>query len=172
MPFEINLQKINLWQTHNWSWQSSWKFCENGTESTRHVYSQVSDYNDVHRLYGADLYYHSTCMKNHVRKTESTHSSRPALDKAVALLTPAALSWTGYILSEVGDKVNKIIHPNQIYNYHVQSFLIQKLGEGIRFCPSTRKNKSFMFFQLIYQRMILLEKCGRQTSSKMCRYIT
>ena len=111
-------------------------------------------------------------MKNHVRKTESTHSSRPALDKAVALLTPAALSGTGYILSEVGDKVNKIIHPNQIYNYHVQSFLIQKLGEGIRFCPSTRKNKSFMFFQLIYQRMILLEKCGRQTSSKMCRYIT
>ena len=64
MPFEINLQKINLWQTHNWSWQSSWKFSENGTESTHHVYNQVSDCTDVHRLYGADLYYHSICMKN------------------------------------------------------------------------------------------------------------
>ena len=38
------------------------------------------------------------------------------------------------------------MHPNQIHNYQVKSFLIQKLGEGIKFCSSARKNESLMFF--------------------------
>ena len=63
------------------------------------------------------------------------------MDVAVSL-TPTFLSATGFTLS----KVSEIIDPNQMYNYQVKSFLI--LGEGIKFCPSTRQNKSLMFFSL------------------------
>ena len=66
----------------------------------------------------------------------------------LASLTPAFLNGTGFTLSKVRDKVNEIIHPNQIHNYHVKSFLIQKLGEGIRFCPSTQKNELLMFLSV------------------------
>ena len=88
-------------------------------------------------------------MRNYVRKTESienldkmsngnevedlAHSSHQVLDKIVPSLTPALLSGTAFTLSEVRDKFNKIIHPNQIHNYQVKSFLIQKLGEVIKF---------------------------------------
>ena len=33
-------------------------------------YNRISDWTNVHILYGADLYYHSTCMRNYVQKTE------------------------------------------------------------------------------------------------------
>ena len=68
-------------------------------------------------------------MRNYVRKTESfdnsinmrnnsevedlAHRSRQGLDKVVASLTLALLSGTGFILDEVRDKVNEIMHPNQ-----------------------------------------------------------
>ena len=65
------------------------------------------------------------------------------MEKVVASLTPALLSGTGFALSKVRDKVNEIIHPNQIHNYQLKSFLIQNLDVGIKFCPSTRKNDFF-----------------------------
>ena len=104
------------------------------------VYNHISDWTDVHRLYGADLYYHSTCMRNYLpaivmsnsnEVEDLAHSSHQALDKVVVSLTPALLSGTGFTLSEVRDKVNKIMYPNQIHNNQVKSFLIQKLGEGL-----------------------------------------
>ena len=126
------------------------------------VYNRVSDCAELHRLYGADLYYQSTCMRNYIRKTESVnnldnmsninevedlaHSSRQALDKVVASLTPALLSGAGFTLGKVRNEINEIIHPNQIHNYQVKLFLIQKLGEGIKFCPSTRKNQYLNLF--------------------------
>ena len=69
-------------------------------------------------------------MRNYVRKTESidnldkmsnsnevedlARSSHQVLDKVVASLTPTLLSETVFTLSEVRDKFNKIMHPNQI----------------------------------------------------------
>ena len=113
-------------------------------------------------LYGADLCFHSTCMRNYIRKPEIidnldnasnsnevedlAHSSRQVLDKVVASLIPALLSGIGSSLSEVRDKVNEIMHPNQIDNYQVKSFLIHKLSEGIKLYPSTRINESLIFF--------------------------
>ena len=86
------------------------------------AYNRISDYTSVHRLYGADLHYHSTCMRNYVLKTESVDnsdimsnknevenledSSCQILDKAVASLTPALLSGTGFTLSEVRNNVS------------------------------------------------------------------
>ena len=92
------------------------------------VYNCISDCTDVYRLYGTDLYYYSTCMRNSLRKTESIdnsenmsnsnevedllHSSHQALNKLVAPLIPAFLSKTGFTLSKVRDEVNEIMHPN------------------------------------------------------------
>ena len=87
-------------------------------------------------------------MSNSNEVKDLEHSNCQALDKVVASLTPALLSGTGFTLSEVRDKVSKIMHPNQVHNYQVNSFLIQNLGEGIKFYPSTRKNKSLMFFSV------------------------
>ena len=69
-------------------------------------------------------------MRNYVRKTESidnfdkmnnsnevedlAHNSHQVLDKVVASLTPTLLSEIVFTLSEVRDKFNKIMHPNQI----------------------------------------------------------
>ena len=102
------------------------------------VYNCISDCTDIHKLYGADLYYHNTGMTNYVRKSESVnnsdsisnsnevedfaHNSHQELDKFVASLIFTLL---GFTLSEVKDKVNKIMHPNQIHNYQVKSFLIR-----------------------------------------------
>ena len=35
------------------------------------VYKRFSDCTDASRLYGADIYYHSTCMRNYIREEES-----------------------------------------------------------------------------------------------------
>ena len=86
------------------------------------VYNRISDYTSVHRLYGTNLHYHSTNMRNYVQKKESIdnsdimsnrnkvedleNSSSQVLDKVVASLTPALLSGTGFTLSEVRNKVN------------------------------------------------------------------
>ena len=100
-------------------------------------------------------------MRNYVQKTESidnlddmsnsnevedlAYSSRQTLNKVVATLTPYLFGGAGFTLNKVRDKVNEIMHPNQIHNYQVKSFLILKLGEGIKICPSTLKNESLMF---------------------------
>ena len=105
----------------------------------------IQSYFGLHRLYGADLHYHSTSMRNCVQKTGDVynsgnmsnrnedenlaHSSCQALNNVVASLTPALLSATGFTLYKVRGKVNKTMHPNQVHNYQVKSFLIQKLGE-------------------------------------------
>ena len=127
------------------------------------VYNRISDCTDTARLYGADVCYHSKCMRNYVRETKTAdnpehisddgdeiedfpRSNREALENVVAPLTPALLSGTGFTLSEVRDRVNEFVHPNQIYNYQVKFLLIEKLSNGIKFCPSTRKNEPLMFF--------------------------
>ena len=93
-------------------------------------------------------------MRNYVQKTESIDNldnmsnSNEVEDLAYSsrqTLTPYLFSGTGFTLNKVRDKVNEIMHPNQIHNYQVKSFLILKLGEGIKFCPSTLKNESLMF---------------------------
>ena len=62
--------------------------------------------------------------------------------------TSPLISGIGLILSGVREKINKIIHSNQIHNNQVKSFLIQKLGEGIEFCSSTRKKESLKSFSV------------------------
>ena len=39
------------------------------------VFNPVPDCTDVHRLYGADLYYYIICMRNCVQKTQSVNNS-------------------------------------------------------------------------------------------------
>ena len=78
-------------------------------------------------------------MSNSNEVEDLPHNSPEVLDKFVASLTPTLLSGTGFTLSEVRDKVNGIVHPNQIHNYQVILFQIQKLGEGMKFCPSAQK---------------------------------
>ena len=39
------------------------------------AFNPVPDCTDVHRLYGADLYYYITCMRNCVQKTQSVNNS-------------------------------------------------------------------------------------------------
>ena len=52
-------------------------------------------------------------MRNNSEVEDLAHRSRQGLDKVVASLTLALLSGTGFILDEVRDKVNEIMHPNQ-----------------------------------------------------------
>ena len=92
-----------------------------------------------------ESFYISDNMSNSNEVEDFTDSSQQALDKVAVSLTSALLRGTGFTLREFRDKVNEIMHPNQIHNYQVKSFLIQNLGEGIKFCPLTRKNESSMF---------------------------
>ena len=88
---------------------------------------------------------HSDNVSNSNEVEELAHNSCKALNKVLASLIPALLSGTGFTLSEVRANLNEVMHPNQIHNYQVKSFMIQKLGEGIKFCLSTWKNKSLTF---------------------------
>ena len=72
-------------------------------------------------------------MSNSTEVEDLAHSSHQVLDKVVASLTTALFSGTIFTLSDVRDKFNKILHPNQIHNYQVKSLLIPKLSEGIKF---------------------------------------
>ena len=105
-------------------------------------------------------------MSNSNKLEELSPSTHPELDKVLVSLPPALFSGTVFTLSEARGKVNKIMLPNQINNSQVKSFLIKKLSEGISFSPSTRRSESLMFYQPIYQPMILLKKFDRQMSSK------
>ena len=96
-------------------------------------------------------------MSNSNEIEDLAHSSRQVLNKVVESLTPALLSGIGFTFSEVRDKVNEIMFPNQILNYQVKSFLMQKLGEGIKFCPSTRKNE-LMFFSADLSLDVIAQK--------------
>ena len=155
------------------------KFLEVANKKLDAVYTRVCDCTDPCRMYGADLYYHSTCMRNYIRE-EKTHdnpdicspsdvqesdhivqSNREALEKVVASLTPSFLSGTGFTLSEVRDRVNELVHPNQIHNYQVKLFLKDKLSDAVKFCPSTRKNESLMFFSAT----LLAEDIARKVRS-------
>ena len=72
---------------------------------------------------------------------------------------------TCFALSVVRDKVKEIVHPNQIHNY--KSFLIKKAGWRYPILSINTEKWIFdVFFQSIYQRMILPEKYYQQTSSK------
>ena len=73
-------------------------------------------------------------------------SNRDALEKVVTSLTQAFITGTGFTLSEVRVRVNELVHPSQIHHYQIKSFLKEKLGDTVKFCPSTRKNESLMFF--------------------------
>ena len=72
-------------------------------------------------------------MSNRNEVEDLAHSSLQALDKVVASLAPSLLRGTGFTLSELRDKINEIMRPNQIHNYQVKSFLIQKLVKASSF---------------------------------------
>ena len=128
------------------------KFLEVTKKRFDAVYKRTPDCTDASRLYGADIWYHSACMRNYIRERksdnpdisspadgdeldDSVQSNREVLEKIVASLTPAFLIGIGFTLSEV--RVNELVHPNQIHKRSrvmTSSFI------------STRKNEPLMFF--------------------------
>ena len=47
------------------------KFLEVAKKRLDAVYKRISDCTDASRLYGADIYYHSACMRNYIRDGKS-----------------------------------------------------------------------------------------------------
>ena len=118
------------------------------------------DNTDVQKLHSADLYYHSKSMGNYVQKTERidnsndrsnsnevkdlTHRSLEALDKIVASLASALHSGSGFKLSEVRDKVNEIVHPNQTYTARKTTFSFSTCSEKMVFQKKLHWNIIFL----------------------------
>ena len=105
--------------TFIFKWITNHKFLEVTKKWLDAVYRRISDCTDASRLYGADIYYHSTCMRNYIRDRKShgdldisspadvtepdqiLQSNRDALEKVVTSLTQAFITGTGFTLSEV-----------------------------------------------------------------------
>ena len=66
------LTKNNIYDKHRLEVDSrAEKFLKMAKNRLHDLYNRISSCTDVHRLYGSDLYYHSKCMGNYLRKTGS-----------------------------------------------------------------------------------------------------
>ena len=66
------LTKNNIYDKHRLEVDSrAEKFLKMAKNRLHDLYNCISGCTDVHRLYGSDLYYHSKCMGNYLRKTGS-----------------------------------------------------------------------------------------------------
>ena len=151
MSFAINLQKKKKnYDKHRLEVDSQGETFSKITKNQfDDVYSRILDNTDVQKLCSTDLYYHSKSIGNYVQKTERidnsnersnsnevkdlAHRSTEALDKIVASLASALDSGSGFKLSEVRDKVNEIVHPNQMHTARKTIFSFSKCSEKMVF---------------------------------------
>jgi hypothetical protein len=120
------------------------------------VYTRICDLDSDSRIFGADLYYHSSCFSSYILKYKrATNPSqgelvinttkRDVFKRHIDFVNNIIDQGSGISLSEIRDMVNDKDGIN-ITNSEVKTFLISLMNNHIQFCPSTRLNESLYVF--------------------------
>ena len=119
------------------------------------VYIRTCNLQDTSKVFGANLYYHCTCLppyinKYHRTKTKKETSNIKPTKRDIFILYIDILqtifdAGTTIFQSEIRDMINDECNINMI-NSEVKNFLTEHFAEKIQFCPSERANKSLFVF--------------------------
>jgi len=124
------------------------------------VYVSTCDLQDVNSVFGADLFYHDSCMKGYVgmyeRKVSQEASAGSlqslkltAWNAVLADIAPQLESGSGFELSKICDAFNTELNKHEIKpvtNREVKVLLVNQLGDDVRFSESGNVRKSAMCF--------------------------
>ena len=116
------------------------------------VYIRTCNLQDTSKVFGANLYYHCTCLPSYINKYHRTKTKKETsnIQKEIFILYIDILqtifnAGTTIFLSEIRDMINDESNIN-IINSEVKNFLTEHFAEKVQFCPSERANKSLFVF--------------------------
>ena len=120
------------------------------------VFTRVCDLQDPCSVFGADVYYHKSCMTTYLSKYDKRDSdSKPKLSEKMLAwnqitkdLEHGLKSGKGYELSGIRDRLNIINEKCNFRNKDVKICLINQFGNNIDFAYPSARNKSIMVFSI------------------------
>ena len=116
------------------------------------VYIRTCDLQDASKCFGADLYYHRSCLPSYINKYHRAKTNniikptkRDTFILYIDFLQTMFDAGTAISLSDIRDMINDESYIN-IINFEVKNFLTEHCPEEIQFCPSERANESLFVF--------------------------
>ena len=120
------------------------------------MYVRTCDLQDASKVFGADLYYHRTCLPSYInkyhpvkRKKKTSNIIKPTKRDTFILYTNFLQTifdaGTAISLSEISDMINDESNIS-IINSEVKIFLTEHFAKKTQFCPSERENESLFVF--------------------------
>ena len=160
-----NLKYIICGQAQNSGIRQKFRICEsesaeNFREATLflqdEVYIRTCDLQDASKVFGADLYYHRTCLPSYInkyhpvkRKKKTSNIIKPTKRDTFILYTNFLQTifdaGTAISLSEIRGMINDESNIN-IIKSEVKIFLTKHFAEKIQFCPFEQANESLFVF--------------------------
>ena len=121
------------------------------------VYTRTCDLQDIHSVFGADLYCHKPCVNHYLLNFDrlkdkscdekNTNCKKEAWSKIISDIETGLSNGTGYELSFVRDAMNKHLEVNDyVNNREVKVLLTNHFSDQICFSQPKQLNKSQQFF--------------------------
>ncbi len=123
------------------------------------VYERTCDLQDPYAIFGADLYYHSNCLRHYLDKyekdlTREAQSSksmkrRELFERFIKEVEPDMKSGTAYTLTHLKEKCSALITADldiSFSNRDIRMLLIDRFGEDVSFCKPKAANQSASVF--------------------------
>ena len=132
------------------------KFLEAAVFMQDDVYTRTCDLQDIHAVFGADLYCHKQCVNRYLLKYErfkdkssedkSTNHKNEAWTNIISDIETGLANGNGYELSFVRDAMNKHLEVGSVTNREVTILLTNHFSDQICFSQPKQLNRSGLFF--------------------------
>ena len=110
------------------------------------VYIRTCNLQDASKVFGADLYYHRTCLPSYINKYHRANTKketsniikptkRDTFILCIDFLQTIFDAGSAISLSKIRDKINDESNIN-IVNSEVKNYLTEHFAEKVQFCPS------------------------------------
>ena len=123
------------------------------------VYTRTCDLQDEHAVFGADLYYHTNCMRKYIKRYEDGikqkhNTSKPHTDRRLSFqqfmnsISFKLQKGDGFALSDLRDQINSNIagEMKPFSNKEMRVLLYDHFGSNVCFAESRDANRSAMVF--------------------------
>ena len=143
-------------------------FLDAATYFQDEIYTRIADVEDVSRVFGADLFYHSSCMHNYLgkytyqqKKSDSKNclvNKRQLLSNEIFHIDRILKEGNGIAISDIRDLINENNEIETMSNKEVELYLTEHYGERIQFSKSSIKNQSTLVFSSELSVQNIIEK--------------
>lgn len=120
------------------------------------VFERIADLDSDQKIFAADIFAHSRCMKAFIAKFKreiSQHDrQRPPSKKfelfkrAKYILDPLLEAGYGFTLTDIKELMISFDDEVNLYNNEIKGFLVKTYQQRITFCESKRKNEPMLVF--------------------------